>query len=137
VTCAPRRSQPTRRGSSPAFAPPPTGLTLARRFPREISLEKTTREKKGSFDPRVGKWAAIVLREDAAAAKEALAPLLEQRTSEGVAFDETGPCPGFVVIDRPAADKPFLWEEALREAAGAPRITCFSWVARNAFHSTW
>ena len=40
VTCARRQSQPTRRGSSPAFAPPPTGLTLARGFPREISLEK-------------------------------------------------------------------------------------------------
>ena len=47
VTCARRRSQPTRRGSSPAFAPPPTGLTLARRFPRAISLEKDkTRKKK-------------------------------------------------------------------------------------------
>jgi hypothetical protein len=46
VTCARRRSQPTRRGSSPAFAPPPTGLTLARRFPREISLEE--RERRNS-----------------------------------------------------------------------------------------
>lgn len=83
-------------------------------------LERRANPARDPFDPRVGKWAAIVLREDAAAAKEALAPLLELRTSEGVAFDETGPCPGFVVIDRPAADKPFLWEEALREAAGAP-----------------
>jgi hypothetical protein len=44
VTCARRRSQPTRRGSSPAFAPPPTGLPLARRFSREISLERERRE---------------------------------------------------------------------------------------------
>lgn len=72
------------------------------------------------FDPRVGKWAAVVLREDAAAAKQALAPLLELRVSEGIAFDDAGPAPGYLVIDRPAADKPFLWEEALRDAAGAP-----------------
>ena len=72
------------------------------------------------FEPRFGKWAAVALREDAAAAKEALAPLLELRRSEGLAFDPKGDTPGFVVIDRPAADKPFLWEEALRDVTGAP-----------------
>ncbi len=61
-----------------------------------------------------------MLREDAGAARQALGPLLELRASEGVAFDDAGPAPGYLVIDRPAADKPFLWEEALREAAGTP-----------------
>ena len=72
------------------------------------------------FDPAVGKWAAVVLRDDAEAAREALAPLLALRASEGVAFDPDGPSPGMLVVDRPAADKPSLWEEALRDAAGAP-----------------
>jgi hypothetical protein len=38
VTCAPQPPQPTRRDSSPAFAPPPTGLTLARRLPGRVSF---------------------------------------------------------------------------------------------------
>jgi len=50
VTCARRRSQPTRRGSSPAFAPPPTGLTLARRF-LERFLSRKTHERE-EFTPR-------------------------------------------------------------------------------------
>ncbi len=83
-------------------------------------LERRADPARDPFDPRVGKWAAVVLRDDAAAARQALAPLLELRASEGIAFDDAGPSPGFLVIDRPAADKPSLWEEALREAAGAP-----------------
>lgn len=82
-------------------------------------LERRAAPLRDPFDPRVGKWAAVVLREDAAAARPALEPLLELRAREGVAFD-AGPAPGYLVIDRPAADKPFLWEEALREAAGSP-----------------
>ena len=46
VTCAPRRSQPTRRGSSPAFVPPPTGLPRARSSSRTFIRERRKREKK-------------------------------------------------------------------------------------------
>jgi hypothetical protein len=84
------------------------------------SLERRADPARDPFDPRVGKWAAVVLRDDAAAARQALAPLVELRAAEGIAFDADGPSPGLIVIDRPAADKPSLWEEALREAAGAP-----------------
>jgi hypothetical protein len=70
------------------------------------------------FDPAVGRWAAVVLRGDESDAKEALAPLLALRHAEGVAFDPHAATPGLLVIDRPAADKPFLWDEALHEAAG-------------------
>jgi hypothetical protein len=51
VTCARRRSQPTRRGSSPAFAPPPTGLPArAQVLSGDFSLEreKRTRERRNS-----------------------------------------------------------------------------------------
>jgi hypothetical protein len=41
LTCARRRSQPTRRGSSPAFAPPPTGLhARAQVSSGDFSLER-------------------------------------------------------------------------------------------------
>src|SRR5262245_42486684 len=47
-------------------------------------LERRAAPTRDPFDPRVGKWAAVVLREDAAAAKPALAPLLELRANGGV-----------------------------------------------------
>jgi hypothetical protein len=70
------------------------------------------------FDPAVGKWAAVVLRDDAARATDALEPLLALRRAEGVAFG--GNSPGLVVLDRPATDRPWQWEEALRDATGDP-----------------
>lgn len=89
------------------------------------------------FEPRLSKWAAVVLREDEAPAKAALAPLLELRRNQGVAFDPDGPTPGLVVLDRPAADRPALWEEALRRAAGPPPHHLLLVGGRSGFRSAW
>ncbi|WP_437483017.1 hypothetical protein WME75_41980 [Sorangium sp. So ce1014] len=80
---------------------------------------------KDPFEPAIGRWAAVVLREDEAQAKDSLAPLLRLRQQEGIAFEASGQAPGdrpagLVAIERPPASTPALWEEALREVTGRP-----------------
>lgn len=78
-------------------------------------------------NPAVGKWAVVVTRSDYRQAKEALAPLIQYRHEQGLAFtgrvrEEEMKGPGLLVIDPPiAAADPSRWlAEIIDAAAGSP-----------------
>ncbi len=67
-------------------------------------------------DPTIGRWAAVVLEEDADAAREALAPLLKRRREDGIAFEGPSGTPGLVLMRRPASAGSDRWFRSLDEA---------------------
>lgn len=83
-------------------------------------VDDTTRGAIPDLDPSdltVGRWAALVLEADAAAARTALAPLLAQREAEGVAWTGgAGGTAGLVVLRRPAVLSSSRWLRSLDEA---------------------
>ena len=71
--------------------------------------------------PAIGKWAIVVLERDAAAANDALAPLLARRREQGVAYEghaKAGGKPGILVMPRPTSENPERWKEYVERAAG-------------------
>lgn len=72
-------------------------------------------------DPLIGRWAAVALHEDFDRARQALAPLLALRASQGIALREVPGlpgAPGLVSMRRPAGTKIDAWWDSLREATG-------------------
>jgi hypothetical protein len=72
------------------------------------------------MDPAIGKWAIVVLEADAAAAEDALAPLLarrkQQRFAHAAHLSANGK-PGIIAIARPSSDNPERWREYIERAA--------------------
>lgn len=69
-------------------------------------------------DPAVGKWAIVTLREDAEKAREALAPLLQRRESQGFLWRPPEGAPGVIEIARPPKPSVDLWVKRLRQVTG-------------------
>lgn len=68
--------------------------------------------------PAVGRWAALVLDQDASAAREALRPLLQHRHARGEAFIAPGEQPGLLVLSRPRTGTLAAWLSRMKGAAG-------------------
>ena len=91
---------------------PGSGISVARNDRGPVS---------DPLDPRVAKWAIVVLDEDLALAKSALADLLQHRINAGVAFDKhevNGGEKGLICMPRLKTDKPERWIERALDVAG-------------------
>lgn len=120
-------SAKNRRAAASQF---PSLSSVAEECRRQMaeSVPKKTRDAPPLFDrpnPAVGKWAVVATEEQYEQAKEALAPLIQHRHEQGLAF--AGPTayeqgPGLLVISPPPAEaEPRIWVDRIADAAlGAP-----------------
>ncbi|MFO0586679.1 MAG: hypothetical protein U0441_04040 [Polyangiaceae bacterium] len=89
--------------------------------PRILAAHNERGAVRDPLDPRTARWAVVVLEDDAAAAKSALADLLSHRIDAGVAFDKhamIGGEKGILRMSRPSSENPDRWFERATEAAG-------------------
>jgi hypothetical protein len=91
---------------------------LALPFPRDLGAFRGPVLGQSALDPRIGRWALVVLEPDAALATDALAPLIEQRVRQRVAFAAGAPNaqPGVLRIKRPKKERLDLWQDRMRDA---------------------
>lgn len=70
--------------------------------------------------PEIGRWAMVVLEDDADQAEEALRPLIEHRIGQGIAFHapNTQPKRGIIRMPSVASANPERWRRALEESTG-------------------
>lgn len=117
-----KRAQPRQRlgAGQPLTELPGAGLLRPRSRHRSTTRGGEAPGSLDAGDPRVGRWALVVLEEDREAACDALQPLLARRAEQGVTFcaPNAAAAPGVLAIRRSVSTSPERWLANLQEAAG-------------------